>query len=254
MVSFFYFIGLWHRGEEPTARELRTKLFYFIYHLLFSVSLVAGIIKSEKPDEIIFLVEVLFAIVSLHVKLWNLIWKQNQILDMLNRTCVFSIRFDDDVNIFHCKLNGFRKFVIIFCVLATFAGLMILLAPLLVFEKALIVEIGFLWDYTSNEIAFWMANTFLFTEAVLSMIVTFYSIIIWYLLFSCSLRYHLLGNELKRTGHISEEIKDEVSDNQKCIIFMQDLKALIDVHLHLRGYNNKAIELNDINDIKFSVD
>ncbi|XP_037032673.1 odorant receptor 94a-like [Bradysia coprophila] len=234
-VSLLYYIGIWHRGDEPTAKELRTKFFYCIYYLMFLVSLVVGSVVSEKEDEAIFLVEASIAIAVLTVKLWYLIWKQKPILDLLNQIGVFSIRYEADVGVFNVKLRQFRKFVLLVCVMATVACFEVLFVPFVAKKKNLIFEIGFPLDYKNSEIAFWIANSFILTECVLSMITTFFFILIWYLLLSCSLRYNLLGSELKKLGQIiSEETNDAISEKRKQIIFMQDLKASIVAHLHLK--------------------
>nr|QGW45416.1 odorant receptor 43 [Bradysia odoriphaga] len=235
MVSLFYYIGFWHRGDEPTARELRTKYFYCCYYLLFVVSLVAGAFTSENEGETIFLVELSIAAAVLTVKLWCLIWKQKQILYLLNQICIFSFRYEEDVGLFNVKLRKFRKFVISICIMAIIACFEVLVVPLIVSEKTLILEIGFPLDYKNSEIAFWIANSFILTETVLSIIATFFSVIIWYLLLSCSLRYTLLGSEMNKMGQIiSEETKNKISEKQNNTIFDQDLKALIDDHLHLK--------------------
>ncbi|XP_037032787.1 odorant receptor 94b-like [Bradysia coprophila] len=235
MVSLFYYIGFWHRGDEPTAKELRWKFFYCIYYIVFVASMVVGSMISEKDDETIFMVESSITVGVFNVKLWFLIWKQKPILDLLHRICVFSIRYEEDFRFFNVKLRVFRKFVIFFCIMASVACLEVLLAPFIASKKIIIFEIGFPLDYKNSEIAFWIANSFILTECVLSMITTFFSILIWYLLLSCSLRYNLLGRELKRLGQIiSEDSKNEISEKQKHTIFMQDLKASIDAHLHLK--------------------
>ena len=115
IISFFYLIGLWHRGEKPTVKDMRLKIFYCVYYALFTVSLVVGAIINKERDQSIFLVEVSIEVGIECVKLWVLIWKQNAILNLLNRVCVFSIRSDDDHNVFTDNVQPFMKFVSVFC-------------------------------------------------------------------------------------------------------------------------------------------
>ncbi|XP_037032708.1 odorant receptor 94b-like [Bradysia coprophila] len=232
IINFFYFIGLWHRGATATARERRTKLLYYICNSLFLVSLVAGAITNEEVGKKIFLAEASIVVIVLNVKLGLLIWKQNRIVNLLNRVCNFTVRCDEDLEFFNRTKGEFIKFIISFIVMETIACFEVTLIPLVRSEKNLVIEIGFPWDYKSSEIAFWTATIFLLPATVVTSIASFLSMIIWYLLLSCSLRYDILGSEMKRMGQKSEPMK--LSEKQKHNLFEQHLKECVVVHLHTR--------------------
>lgn len=119
----------------------------------------------------------------LAVKLWLLIWKQQKILDLMNRICVFSIQNDDDHNCFNEKLKGFIKFALVFVIAATVVGsIESVVLSLYGNEKTLFLKIGFPLDYENSEVAFYIATAFLFTGVILSIIAIIFSIVIWYLL------------------------------------------------------------------------
>nr|QGW45390.1 odorant receptor 17 [Bradysia odoriphaga] len=241
MRSLFYFFGVWHRGDKATVKETRVKIFYCIYHLFFPLSVFIGAVNSGKPDDSIFLADVSIGAAVLTVKFWILIWKQNEILNLLDGVCVFCIRKDDDHNRFNDKLKGFMKFLlvcVIFSCAAGSSGSVIL--SLIGNEKTLFLEIGFPLDYKNSQIAFWIATIFLFTEVVLSIIVLFFTMIIWYMLFICSLRYEVLGSELKDMGRTSEKGDAKMTKWQAYNRFLGDLKTSIVAHLHLRQLTNEV--------------
>lgn len=237
IISLFYFAGVWHRGDKPTVKEMRIKLFYSIYYPFYVLSFAVGAVTNEKNDVSIFLAEVSIGVGVMCLKLWVLIWKQNEILDLLNRVCVFSIKNDDDNIRFKDKLQGFVKFVLVFVAATSCSG--ILSSGGLTFlgnGKTLFLEVAFPLDYKNNEIAFWIALMFLFTENILTLITITFNVIIWYLLLICSLRYEVLGSELRNMGQNSENGNRKTAKVQMHKNFFQDLKTSISNHLHLREY------------------
>ncbi|XP_037025648.1 odorant receptor 94b-like [Bradysia coprophila] len=237
IISFFYLIARHHRGDKPTVKEFRIKLLYSFYYPLFVLSLVVGAITNDKEDQNIFLSEVAIGSSVLLIKLWFLIWKQNQILDLLNRVCVFSIQNDDAYNLFNNKLRGFLKLVFVFAITVAVAGSSGTIVMSFVGNgKTLFLEVGFPMDWRNNEIAFWMASIFVFTEVLLSLLVMIFTIMIWYLLLICSLRYEVLGTQLRSMGKNRE--KDKMTENKTLNNFFVNLKDSVKVHLHLRGLTN----------------
>lgn len=96
MISLFYRIGLWHKGDKATVKELAIKWFYCVYHILFPTSLLVGALKSDNQFDFVLLVEIAIATSVLSFKLWVLIWKQKQILELLNRISIFSVQRHND--------------------------------------------------------------------------------------------------------------------------------------------------------------
>lgn len=236
IISFFYRIGFWHRGDEPTVRELIIKTFYCFYYLFFPISLVVGSVKSDNEDESIFLAEISIAVLVVTVKMPMLIWRQKEILDALNRISVFSVKNHDDFNFVNKKLSKFMKFVIVLIILLNVAAVCdSAIPPFIGDEKKLFFKIGFPMDYINDEIAFWAASVFIFTEIYLTTTVVIFSVTFWYLMICCSLRYEVLGNEIRNLGLIN---KKEISVKEKQNIFLKDLNALIDAHHCIKECND----------------
>ncbi|XP_037028149.1 odorant receptor 94a-like [Bradysia coprophila] len=241
IVSLLYCIGIWHRGNEASVRELMIKWFYCTYFSLFVVSLAIGAIRRENGDEGIFLMEIALVVAVLTLKLCILIWKQRQILVLLDRIGIFFIKYDEDSTIFSDKVENFMKFVKIFLVAFGVALFFeVAVAPFLNSENTLFFEIAFPLDWKHNGLAFWMANIFLFTEIGLCLAPLLFAITVWYLMLICSLRYKILGSELKKTGRMNEENVVDASKGARQKVFCQDLKSSIDRYVGLRGLINEV--------------
>lgn len=237
IIIIFYRIGFWHRGADgPTVKEFRVKLFYSIFYSLFFISLAVGAINNENQDESVFLAEVAIIVAVLIFKLCILIWKQEEIQKLITEVCVFSIRDDDDYEFLTEKLTKSFKIVITFSfgvfvtIVTEFA-----VVPFVENEKTMFLRVAFPLDYDNYEIAFWICHIFLTAEALLSLVVLSFTIIIWYLMIHCSLRYQILGSELTKMGHFGKEQKAKISDSEKHIIYTEELVASMESYLHLKG-------------------
>nr|QGW45418.1 odorant receptor 45 [Bradysia odoriphaga] len=240
IIAIFHRYGFWHRGDKPTTRQLKTKSFYCIYYCMGFIALSVGAIKNEKDEQTIFLTEISIGVAVDAVRIWILIWKQNEIQGLLKRICKFEIRSDEDYNAYNDKLGRFVKYFIIFQV-----GLFIccfiesVVIPVFGSEKVLFFEIGFPFDYRNNEVAYWMATVFMLNITVLTMVSVFLSILLWYLLLNCSLRYEVLASELRKMGHIIEKRDENVTVAPKQTRFVEELKASINAHIHLTELTNE---------------
>lgn len=237
IISLFYRLGIWHQGDQATAKELRIKIFYFIYFTFLPISFAIGAAKSYDEDEAIFLAEMCIASSVLVVKLWMLIWKQKKIQEFLNRICHFDIRDDDQFNLTNEKISKFVGFVVLIIFFINLAGFCIFVTPFIGSEKRLFFNVAFPLDYKNNEIAFWIAATFVITEIYLSIAVVLFSIIVWYFLLNCSLRYEVLGSEIRNMGLLKGvAVLNRISDKEQQRIFLRDLIAAINAHLHIMEY------------------
>jgi len=203
ITALFYIIGLWHRGDEPTVTETRIKCFYSFFYLLFPISLLGGAIKTDNKDDAIFLIETGIICIVLFVKFLYLIWKQKDILNLLHRIGDYSAADHKEFTSINDKLNIFMKIMNFFYLSALFfASLITFGVPIVSFERKLFFNIAFPFDWKNNETAYWAAVVFLFIEATLTAISLLFSILMWYLMINCSLKYKVLGNQLRNLGVI----------------------------------------------------
>ncbi|XP_037039751.1 putative odorant receptor 71a [Bradysia coprophila] len=234
-ISFFRRIGIWHGEVGPTMGQLRLKLFCSIYYLFFVISLSIGAIAEKTVDKIIFLAEASIIIAVLTIKIWMLIWNQKQIMRLLNRICIFSIRSDEKFKFFNDKVEKFIKFAILFACATVVASVGCSVFPFFGKEKTFIVDIAFPLDWKNSEIKFWMAYIFFVSENVLTLSALTFPVIIWYLLLHCSLRYKILAMEIRNMGRVTDGSEVKISVKEQQAIFYRDLVASIEAHLHLRG-------------------
>lgn len=229
-------IGFWCQGATPTARELRIKTFYTLYYLLFVVSLVVGAITNKNLDESVFLAESSIAAAVVLVQMYILIWKQNRIELLLNRMCVFSIRSEENISFFKERLRKFVKFAIAF-VWITIGACTVgnVTVPFIGSEKRFLFKMAFPLDWRNNEISFWIAYVFILSETFLSITAVLFSVLVWYLLLHCSLRYEILGKDITTMGQISGNFV-KPSKKDKLNLFHHDLVTSIKDHIYLKEY------------------
>lgn len=234
MISYFHHIGLWRPKDDdkPSVKELGIKLFYCIWYTLYPISLIVGVFTGEKGDESIFLAEISDLITVLSVKMWILVWQQKEIRRLFNRICIFTIRNHDDFQFVNRKLNKFMRFVTGLFLSLSMSGVCIAVVPFIGSERNIIFKIAFPLDWKNDEYAFFAVNFFLFTQIIFTLTAYSFSIIIWYLMLNCSLRYEVLGNELKNLG--VRKIVTKISSNESRKIFFRDLMTSIKSHQQIR--------------------
>lgn len=129
--SLFYRMHIfWHREDEETMTERSFKLFYSIFYCLFPSSLIAGAFASDNKGEVVFLVESsIMSAVSL-IRLLYIIWRKNEILDLINRICDYGVKDEQTFSQTNDKLNILMKFSTAFFSLVYFCGIsMVLIIP-----------------------------------------------------------------------------------------------------------------------------
>ncbi|XP_037039745.1 odorant receptor 22a-like [Bradysia coprophila] len=234
LIFFCRRIGLWHGEDIPTATQLGLKAFCCIYYCLLPISFGIGSITGETVDESIFLAELSILTTVLTVKIWMFLWNQKSITRLLNRICVFSIQNDEDFVFFNGKVEKFIKFVNVFACGTIVATLGCSIFPFIGKKKAFVMDFAFPLDSRNSEIGFWMAYSFFTSENVLTFLPLTFSVLIWYLLLQCSLRYKILGMEIRNLGRITGVGKVKMLEKEQQTIFNRDLVASIKAHLHLR--------------------
>lgn len=238
--TLFYRICLWYSEDESTLRETRVKLFYPIYHLLFPISLMAGAITSDNKDESIYLAEFSIAVAVLSMKLLYVIWNKKQILEILTCIGVYSVENCKEFTLVNDKLKKFMKFVGVLMVIMCVSGYFSVLVPIFRSDKKFFLKNGFHLDWKNNKIAFWIATAFYFTESNLCIVAILFSVLIWYVMVSCALRYEILGSQIRDMGVIrtSEATvkKRKVSEGERHNLFLRHLIEAIDFHQDTRGY------------------
>lgn len=244
ITEFFYRVGIWNRQDVETIGQKRLKLFYFVYYFLYPLSFTAGAVASDNEDEKILMVQSSIMSVVLLLKLWYLIWRKNEILELLDRICDYCIDDRETVKVVNDKLDIFMKFITVFLSVAYFSITSVsFVAPFIGEERKLFLPIGFPLDWRNNEFAYWMAVMFIGSEMIISSFLFLFSVIVWYLIANCSWRYDVLGEKITEMGKRRKEVYESaverpISNTERDNLYHRDLVSAITSHSHLKEYFN----------------
>lgn len=241
IISSFYRLGLWHRGDLDTVNETGIRIFYSIYHLLFPISILSGVVTSGSTDESIFLVEEAIVVTVLSVKLFHIIWRKKEICDLLEVLSVYLIEDHKVFTVVRDKSKDFTKFVTIFVLLSSVTAMCaVLVVPFVGSEKKLFLNIAFpLENWKCDNISFWVAFTFFSTEVLLTYMGFLFSVLIWYFMFNCAIRYEMIGYQIRSMGVVNEtDKKRKISDVEKEKIFRLDFVTTVESHERINEYTN----------------
>lgn len=234
IMDCFYKVGLWHSGDEITPRETTIKLFYSFFYSLFLISLIVGAFSSDDTDESIFLVETAVLVLVAFVKILYMIWKQREFVDLLIRIGEHFIDDREQFNLVNEEMESFMKLSIVLVSSTLFGAFCAaVLIPLLGSERQQFLNVGFPFDWRTNELVYWSEFVFLLTEIILSISTFLFSVLMWYLLLNCALKYDVLANRLRKMD-VTESAY--ISDRQKDNLFLRDLIGGINSHRDINEY------------------
>lgn len=240
-MAFYYRMGVWHREDEETVGERRLKFFYSFYFIIFPILTAGGMISNDNKDQVIFSGEILVLCIVLLVKLWYIIWREKELLELLlNGICEYFIDDHKKYTQVTNKLNMLMKFAAVFLCLACFCVICMIVVPIFENDNNLFVILAFPLDWRNNEFAYWSANIFLCTQLIGDVITWSFTVITWYLMANCSLRYDVLGQQIRNMGTIKSvhEMSDErkMSHAERDNLYLRDLLEAIATHTKLKEY------------------
>lgn len=188
---------------------------------------------SNDKDEYIFLtVAAMINGVIVH-RMANIIWKKNEILTFVRELGKHPIEHEGDFIQVNIKLENFIKFAKAFIMMCVIGVTFALFVPVISSEKKLVFNIALPPQWKSNEVAFWMAHLYSVLGCTYSSHSLLLSVIIWYLMINCAIKYEILGNQLRNLGVQKKDVSKE--DVQK--LMLQKLIAAIKIHIKLKRYN-----------------
>ena len=198
--------------------------FSSIYIFLFPISLVTGALGNGNRNETIFSIESAIVSTVMSFKLFHIIWKQSNIIELLHRICVFSVERTEQLVVAEQKLKKFIQFVTVYLTVFFVATLTTLIVPFIGNERKFMGKFAFPFDWRNNEIAFWMAFIYLCFGIFLMANFMLFTAIIWYLLANCFFKYEVLGNQLRTMGCIKKVRNNrKVLESKKQNVYFYDL-------------------------------
>lgn len=166
---------------------------------------------------------------ALHVfKLIYILTKKDKILSFLDDICVHSFNDVKEFNEVQQKLNNFAKFGYAYNFFMAFgvSCFQILSLPIFSSEVTLPLKIGFPLDWRNSRTNYWLAHAFIATGVIAAATVSSFTIIYWYIMLNCSMKYKMLGNQLRSMGKKKERKE----------LFSQQFVQLIETHRNIRKY------------------
>lgn len=241
IIASLHYLGIWHRDDVANNCEKIIKLFYFTLYTLYLISLTVGAIVNGNNDERIFLIAMSIVALGSVFKLWMLIWRQNQVSDIINRICKFSVQDYDSFKRVNDKLSKFINLIVVLFVCLNIGGAFAtLVLPFVGSDNKLFYNIALPFDSGSNKITFFIASAFIFIGVNLTIISFLLNVVIWYSMIICALRYDCLGNEIRSIGtsKCAKELKNErkIDKVEEQETFRNGLINAIYSHRNIRKY------------------
>ncbi|XP_037028512.1 odorant receptor 94b-like [Bradysia coprophila] len=232
VITVLQIFGMWHKDEESTFSKIGKKMINSIMLVSLFASLSSGAYLSGDMNESVYLSAATVASALLVVKLGYILSKQHEINEFLNDICVHSIEDVNEFDEINIKLENFAKFgyINVFSMLLAIFLFIILSLPFFSSERRLPLNVGFPLDWKNSIVGYCLAHTFVVAAVIFAMVVTFFTIIYWYVMFNCSIKYQLLGNSLRKLGSKNSAAKN-VFDKQETV---EDLKKLIESHRNIK--------------------
>lgn len=232
ITAILHYFGMWQNDDEPILRIMMKKLLHSIMALSFVAATATGSIFTDNLEESIFLAALSVLFFVGFVRLTFVLRKKKEILAFLHDIGIHS--FTDQKLFIETKkkLANFTLMANSLNFMMT-AGIFlppISCLPIFSNKKKLPLNVGFPLNWRTSEIAYWI--TFMFVEFGLFFCATATLVVIqfWYLMLNYSVKYQMLGNDLKTLG------LTEITTKQKQNSFIQELIKLIKIHRQLREY------------------
>lgn len=206
IIQINYKFGLWQNEDAPFIRKIGRTIVYVLFSIGFAVSLIGGSLITDDYHESLFLFTSGLMVSVLIFKTFLNYTKANQVLAIMQATCVHSIpnRDEEDglLRNINRKLSNFKKFSILFLVLVVITVLtfLILFFPAFMTKKKLPFNIWFPLDWKRSSIAHWMAFSYIIFCLIFNSFICLLTVVIWYIMLNCSIKYEILGNSFRHFG------------------------------------------------------
>ncbi len=239
IIEFLYRIHIWHRQDEKSIGEWKWNLFYTIYYCLYPISFIAGALTNENMNEKVVAVAGALIAMVLLMKLWYIIRRKDEILELIDRICVYAVDDLETYNLANYEFDNLMKFAGIFLKMIIVPVLYIsLVAPFLGSERQIFAPVGFPLDWRNSDFAFGMVCLFIATQSAITVTLVAFSAIVWYLMLNCKWRYYAVGQQMKKMGELRGAVTDVSTSDRKMSKIEKDNLYLRDLAAALVSYNS----------------
>lgn len=221
IVQTFFWLRIWQRENEPISKlhKFLQILIFGIFYVFFAISLALGAFMSESLMESVYLCVVFLSVILLSAYLLTFSWKQNEVESILQNIAIDTSCSSGDVN---DKLLSFTKFSNSFKLLAVVGSVVGMVFPLL--QNSLPFKIWFPLDWKGDIVSYWLAVIYCLISYTFSIVTAVYlRLFVWFVMFSFSLQYDLLGMQFKTLGH--RKLSNDMDELKECIERHRKIKA-----------------------------
>lgn len=197
IIAVFYGLGLWDTQEHQTGYwSTALKMFHFAYYISCVTSIAVKALLTNDTDDSVFLTA-LAILATVHVfRMLYIILKKNETTKLIHKIGTHTTNDTDEFVRVDNKIKKFMKFGNGFLLACICEVSMVIIFPILSHEKP-IINVAFPFN---GRIVFWIKQMFVLFGALYSVVCVCLSVIIWYLLLNCAIKYELLGVELRNLG------------------------------------------------------
>lgn len=227
-------MNIWQSDRTPSSSFLNVaaKVAYFTMHLSYLITIFIGLSMCDD-DEFVFQIAVLMAYSVINVKLFYILRYQMEIFSFLRDLCSHSVSDQNESIRINGKLNVFVEFVTTFLLLASSGTVPFFCFRLPIFTntRKLPLTIGFPLNWRTNQWSYWAAYFFISLNHVLTVVFMSSSVIIWYIMINCSIKYELLGSQFRKIGATNDE---QISESERKKLYLREFIGLIGKYQELR--------------------
>ncbi|XP_037039264.1 odorant receptor 94b-like [Bradysia coprophila] len=236
MITIYFVLGLWTTQSGHRTISV-SQLFYFVSFCLFGVSVIIEACTTENNDDCIFLVVTNLICLVQVGRLYNIIWKQNRILDLIRTASANGTDDYDTFCIVSAKLNKLMSLATYFIFATLF--LLVVVVGLPFIKKELIFDIAFPLDYKNSESGFYVAYTFVAGIFLLSITCILFASMLWFIMLNFVVKYEILGNDFKNLG-VSGTEEDEQKNTQTLYLqhLVESIKSLENINGLLEDFSS----------------
>lgn len=103
-------------------------------------------------------------------------------------------------------------------------------------DKKLVFYIAIPLDWKNDATEFWLAHAYIVVGAAYAVVCGLFTIIIWFLMINCAIKYEMLGNQLRSVSEIGTMGKSNVSKTYQQKMIVQHLIVAIERHQSTNKY------------------
>ncbi len=244
----FYRFGLWDLKDETTFYQFGRKIIAYFFMMSFLTSLLSGAYLSTDNQESVFLLAVGIGNFVQVSRMFKLISGKSAILAFLHDLSSHSTSNNEEFIQINTKLKNVTKLSLGFLLVGGMAVCCVAIIPLVSNEKIFVFNVAFPFDYKNDSFSFWIAYLLVMGGSVYALISVVFVIIIWYLMFNCTIKYEILGNQLRGMGLRKDgetlfgvqsvlKTKAKKSQVERQQLYHKDLIEAIKSHQNINRYD-----------------